>query len=824
MKISFSAKYLMRANCTLHEVQSHLDKEGASDLVVELVIKSVHSPSIFVEAVELGIALLEGGNPIIQKGMYSKFLSGDLNQAFFKVFYDKMRDAQQEIKSTVTVNTMDIAAKVHETKQDFKDLEKISRKQGKTNGIIITEELREELNNAGLATARAYASARSLSPGEDNSMVNIGSALEDMLAEKMEKHRDKDDRNKLSSKVLVMQPILRFLQLLCENHNPDLQNLLRNQNNKTNYNLVSETLMFLDCICGSTTGGLGLLGLYINENNVALINQTLETLTEYCQGPCHENQNCIATHESNGLDIITALILNDINPLGKNRMDLVLELKNNASKLLLAIMESRGDSENAERILYNMNPKQLIDVACRAFHQEELLDDNDNEDFNQDDDTGVSPKEVGHNIYILCHQLAQHNKELAALLKPTDPVGTNDSKTNQALLFYATHTAQIEIVRHDRTLEQIVFPIPEICEYLTHDTKTKILHTAERDDQGSKVADFFDRTEHMFNEMKWQKKLRGQPALFWVSNYMSLWSNILFNCVVLINVIVAFFHPFDNKVPELMGHLSLLIWTIMLGSLAIVITVPRETGIRTLVASIILRFIFSVGPQSTLWLLGSVTVLMKGVHIVSIMGNHGTLEKHILKIITDAELIYHFGYLMLCVCGILLHPFFYSILVSYRRLKRSLEPSTSLHFLTIQLSFQLFDVVYREETLLNVIRSVTRNGRSIILTAVLALILVYMFSIIGYIFFQDDFLVPVDDEFVEEASEPLKSHMIPTSEDMQQCECSAKTKIIVTEGDGERKERACDSLIMCIVTTLNQGLRNGGGIGDILRAPSSQVS
>ncbi|PKU28533.1 hypothetical protein llap_21163 [Limosa lapponica baueri] len=137
-------------------------------------------------------------------------------------------------------------------------------------------------------------------------------------------------------------------------------NFLRCQNNKTNYNLVCETLQFLDCICGSTTGGLGLLGLYINEKNVALINQTLESLTEYCQGPCHENQNCIATHESNGIDIITALILNDINPLGKKRMDLVLELKNNASKLLLAIMESRHDSENAERILYNMRPKELV--------------------------------------------------------------------------------------------------------------------------------------------------------------------------------------------------------------------------------------------------------------------------------------------------------------------------------------------------------------------------------------------------------------------------------------------------------------------------------
>jgi len=42
------------------------------------------------------------------------------------------------------------------------------------------------------------------------------------------------------------------------------------------------------------------------------------------------------------------------------------------------------------------------------------------------------------------------------------------------------------------------------------------------------------------------------------------------------------------------------------------------------------------------------------------------------------------------------------------------------------------------------------------------------------------------------------------------------------DNDGEVKERACDSLLMCIVTTMNQGLRNGGGIGDILRAPSSK--
>jgi len=63
---------------------------------------------------------------------------------------------------------------------------------------------------------------------------------------------------------------------------------------------------------------------------------------------------------------------------------------------------------------------------------------------------------------------------------------------------------------------------------------------------------------------------------------------------------------------------------------------------------------------------------------------------------------------------------------------------------TCVVSCQLLDIVYQEETLLNVIRSVTKNGRSILLTAVLAFILIYLFSIVGFIFFKDDFMIEVD--------------------------------------------------------------------------------
>lgn len=68
----------------------------------------------------------------------------------------------------------------------------------------------------------------------------------------------------------------------------------------------------------------------------------------------------------------------------------------------------------------------------------------------------------------------------------------------------------LQIVRHDRTMEQIVFPKPEICKYLTKETKQRVYMTAERDEQGTKVPDFFEKCNDMYLEMLWQKKLKSK--------------------------------------------------------------------------------------------------------------------------------------------------------------------------------------------------------------------------------------------------------------------------------------------------------------------------
>lgn len=45
------------------------------------------------------------------------------------------------------------------------------------------------------------------------------------------------------------------------------------------------------------------------------------------------------------------------------------------------------------------------------------------------------------------------------------------------------------------------------------------------------------------------------------------------------------------------------------------------------------------------------------------MGNMGTFNKPIQQIVFDTELAYHVGYLILCIMGLFMHPFFFSVLV-----------------------------------------------------------------------------------------------------------------------------------------------------------------
>lgn len=82
-----------------------------------------------------------------------------------------------------------------------------------------------------------------------------------------------------------------------------------------------------------------------------------------------------------------------------------------------------------------------------AEEEDTMSNDDSSEDGTADNDetrldmTGDgSPRAVGHNIYILAHQLAKHNRDLAQALRPDQSLGGTE-----ALQYYKKHTAQIEV-------------------------------------------------------------------------------------------------------------------------------------------------------------------------------------------------------------------------------------------------------------------------------------------------------------------------------------------------------------------------------------------
>ena len=102
-------------------------------------------------------------------------------------------------------------------------------------------------------------------------------------------------------------------------------------------------------------------------------------------------------------------------------------------------------------------------------------------------------------------------------------------------------------------------------------------------------------------------------------------------------------------------------------------------------------------------------------------------------------------------------------------------------------AFHLLDIVERLPVLKNVILSVTMNIKLLGMTAMLGVILVYIYSVIAFLFISDLYF----DEGIEMG-------------------------LINKAGDS-----ICMSLLHCFLSTFNYGIRTGGGMGEFLPAETA---
>uniref|UniRef100_A0A1I7WUH0 STAS domain-containing protein n=1 Tax=Heterorhabditis bacteriophora TaxID=37862 RepID=A0A1I7WUH0_HETBA len=384
--------------------------------------------------------------------------------------------------------------------------------------------------------------------------------------------------------------------------------------------------------------------------------------------------------------------------------------KSNASKLLLAIMESRHDSENAERVLQNMGntdggPKQLVVHALTLAYEmanskqyeinvmrrelmrrasirdrpknvvspqiktssvtlpeisvdstgtisihDELKVEEKYVSFDDESST-VDPKEVGHNIYILAHQLARHSPELTMWMDGNDE--KKDVKTRNALNFYKKHTAQIEIVRRDRTLERVVFPIHEICSFITKETKQNVYNNTERDNQ-----------VNLKTILSPQKLIGNQTIKAHYDNDSLIALTFLLahsDCYIKRTII-----PEELNVCILIpsGSIVLFFWQNKYKILfqRDFLSSNIVTAISAVMLSMALLMVTLFGVVPALYIIGFLQLINKCIHLVAYVSNRGLEDKSWTERFADKEMHYHIGYLIICVLGLTVHPMLYSTL------------------------------------------------------------------------------------------------------------------------------------------------------------------
>ena len=87
----------------------------------------------------------------------------------------------------------------------------------------ISEDVKDQLSDAATHTSKAYAAVRRGRDPDAEVEPTRSVPNTSLFGTDLQSTSGKHEVKTMSPEVLVMKPILRFLQLLCENHNRDLQ-------------------------------------------------------------------------------------------------------------------------------------------------------------------------------------------------------------------------------------------------------------------------------------------------------------------------------------------------------------------------------------------------------------------------------------------------------------------------------------------------------------------------------------------------------------------------------------------------------------------------
>jgi hypothetical protein len=647
-----------------------------------------------------------------------------------------------------------------------------------------------------------------------NSILNV-------YIDKMNEVSQRSNLSSIKKEEPLIKFVLRFLQLLCENHNNQLQNYLRNQTrSKVSYNLVDKTIKLLETSMK-----------YKFAFSFISISQCFDTLSEMIQGPCLENQRVIIDSKfldfSSGLlsindDYLTrdnivqcvkASALKKLASAGIPRLDtwMISHLKYKCLITIHALLEGSTDLFIITRLSRAFNIemlKQNIYTLFQAFRNnygihyyhknifKNYIPDKKLKKIKKHSEVKQKHLPVIENgflIYFLIkyfidYGVLHQEKESKCILETQPSTKTEygigdillmklekrgivlysrkqhikpheeeviDYETNlfkEACQFFQSHTGNIEVIFTDNVISKVYFPLPPEASAITPDIKEQFEDEVDRSSYKNKLQSLINSAPNVIEKIQHENNLNKffnrYKYLRFIAVHHKLLKDLAFaNCLVINFLILASYSGYKtNRLhePSLFYHESnedsggLNVYNT---SLLISVLGAMECIFAILIVSV---YLIKAAPVEG----------KRGWNKVPIYHGHAKQPRiariiqqsiralYAIGYVLNVNVIFYIAYLYFALCGVFIHPFFFA--------------------------FHLFEILYRFPSLQNVLKSVSVPAKSLFLTFLFTLVIVYIFALLGYYWYYDYF-----------------------------------------QGN-------CPSLFICYLTVFDKGFKANGGIGGYL--------
>ena len=601
-----------------------------------------------------------------------------------------------------------------------------------------------------------------------------------------------------------IKSLLRFLQLLCEGHNLELQNYMRYQSrSRISFDMISDIIALLEILIEKK-----------QLRSFKVVSQCFDTLTEFIQGPCTKNQEAII--DGKFLELVSTLLSMglegdnygdrkienyDVTSEGGNIYEdekstledwMIAHLKYKAMITVLSLMEGRTDNYIVTRLIRSFNLEILkenlksifidyVRMYGADFYDFEIFDHiKGNEDYVYGSDENKQDKEpkyyslVIENGFMIYHLLktfmenddpesqeiiageldqlqkfrededmkffskhVRSKKSEYSALAIKDAVDNYKYTTNNAdherhkefllnatFRFFDMYTGKIEVV-FNGNIFRVYFSLPPQFRGLTKEIRDNFHASVNRDTDQTKLKFLLRKAASIIEQITHEhfllNAMQNNQLIHLIASKVYIWRDIAFGLTIVLNILVLLSYSNYND-HDRMNSPSLFNYTYDndYWSTETTKSVIRTLGIIQLVCCLIIVafFLLKVGP----------IVARRGwkkhePSIEFLKSNPNKFKLTVLKlkqivstifyILIDFHVLYHIAYTVFSVLGISTHPFYFSLL--------------------------LLDILYKYRSLQNVVKSFIVPRKALILTFCMMIIFMYIFAIIGFFYFQEDF-------------------------------------------------------------------------------------